>query len=194
MPEEFVDLGCGNDTRDGHLGLDVHLYDAVDIQGDARSLPLADASVKRVRSSQLLEHLNGNEELPALFEEVYRVLEPGGQFVFDVPFGRTWDADPTHKQKWTFKTIVYFLPREEVERLGWSSELFPDYYANYEIGFELVERSAAAWLSVERLPLRILSYAVRQASDYITTDKWGEFPLVAGTLEFRLRKPHASSA
>lgn len=99
MPEEFVDLGCGNDTRDGHLGLDVRLYDAVDIQGDARSLPLADASVKRVRSSQLLEHLDGNEELPALFEEVYRVLEPGGQFVFDVPFGRTWGRRPDPQTK-----------------------------------------------------------------------------------------------
>lgn len=188
-----IDLGCGNNPREGAVGVDIRDYPAVDIQRDVRDLPDEwSESIQKAYASQLFEHLSG-EEIAEALAEVSRVLEPGGEVVFDVPYGRAHDADPTHETRWYFKTIAYYLPRSEVARLGWDPETFPNYYADYDIDLELVERDARAWLDVTTAPLRPASFAVRQASQMVSTDKWDGMPLigglVGGNLVFRLRKP-----
>lgn len=183
-----LDLGCGNNPIDDAIGIDRLAYDNVDVAGDALSLPFRDEVFGHVNASQLLEHLCGREELPTVFEEVWRVLSSEGTFSFDVPIGEVWNADPTHETKWRFKTVVYFLTREEVERLGWDPVTYPDYYVEREFEFELVDWDCEAWLSVDALPLRALSLAVRKLSDVVRTDKWAAFPLGAGTLRVTLRK------
>lgn len=190
---DVIDLGCGNNPREGAVGVDIRDYPAVDIQRDVCDLPEEwEGSIEKAYASQLFEHLDG-EEIAEALEEVTRILEPGGEVIFDVPYGRAYDADPTHETRWTFKTIVYYLPRSEVARLGWDPETFPDYYSDIEIDLELVDRDVRAWLDVTAAPFRPASFAVRQASRIISTDKWDAFPLIgglaAGNLEFRLRKP-----
>lgn len=183
-----LDLGCGNNPRSDAIGVDILAYENCDVQADVCNLPFATESVERIYASQLLEHLDGQQQLPALFREISRVLTHGGEFVFDVPFGRVWDKDPTHQTKWYFKTIVYFLPRDEVKRLGWDPQKFPDYFQSNDIDLVLVERNASAWLDVEWLPLRACSFVVRKISGYITTDRWDGLPLGGGNLIFTLQK------
>lgn len=191
-PPRVIDLGCGNDPRDGAIGVDIRDYPEVDVQADIRDLPDSwTNSVEMAYSSQTLEHLDG-DGIAATMAEVSRVLEPNGQFVFDVPYGRAHDADPTHSTRWYFKTIAYFLPRDEVARLGWDPETFPDYFREYDIDLALDERDAVAWLDVTATALRPLSFAHHKLTEIVTTDKWDGLPitggLVAGNLEFRLRK------
>ena len=52
------------------------------VQGDARSLPLADASADIVVSFETIEHFEGQEDFVA---EVRRVLRPDGRFIVSTP-------------------------------------------------------------------------------------------------------------
>lgn len=188
MTETIVDLGCGNAPVEGAIGIDIRAYENTDVQGDVCHLPLKTESVDHVHASQLFEHLTG-EQLASVFEEVYRVLKPGGTLKFDVPHGRAWDADPTHQTKWLFKTVVYYLPRHEVSRLGWNPKTFPDYFRSYKFNFHLIDRDATAWLDVNWAGWRMISFVVRQMSKYIITDRWDGLPLGAALLTFHLQKP-----
>ena len=52
------------------------------LQGDARALPLADASVDAVVSFETIEHFDGQE---AFLSEIHRVLRPDGQVIISTP-------------------------------------------------------------------------------------------------------------
>lgn len=52
------------------------------LRGDARALPLADASVDIVVSFETIEHFDGQE---AFLSEVHRVLRPDGQVIVSTP-------------------------------------------------------------------------------------------------------------
>jgi ubiquinone/menaquinone biosynthesis C-methylase UbiE len=56
-------------------------------QGDVRSLPYADGFFDSVLMISILEHLRP-ADLSAAFEEVRRVLRPGGQVVYGAPVER----------------------------------------------------------------------------------------------------------
>lgn len=183
-----LDIGCGNSPIEGAVGLDLRSYPRIDVQGDATELPFKNETFESVHASQVLEHLDGKVALPSLFEEVWRVLEDGGELTFDVPLGDAWDADPTHETKWRFKTVVYFLTRSEVDRLGWDPADFPDYYADRRFEFELVDWDCSAWLWADAFPLRALSLFVRKLSERVRTDKWTALPLGSGNLWFTVRK------
>lgn len=188
-----IDLGCGNNPRKEAVGIDIRNYPAVAVQRDVRNLPDHwKNGVERAYASQLFEHLAA-EEIAEALEEVSRVLEPGGDLIFDVPYGRAYTDDPTHETEWTFKTIVYYLPRDEVARFGCDRETFPDYFSEYDLNFKLINRDATVWLDVTTAVLRPFSFVVRQTSRAISTDKWDALPIignaVAGNLVFTLRVP-----
>jgi SAM-dependent methyltransferase len=52
------------------------------VQGDARSLPLADACVDAVVSFETIEHFDGQE---AFLSEIHRVLRPDGHLIISTP-------------------------------------------------------------------------------------------------------------
>ncbi len=52
------------------------------LQGDARSLPLADACMDLVVSFETIEHFDRQDEF---LHEVHRVLRPGGRFIVSTP-------------------------------------------------------------------------------------------------------------
>ncbi len=52
------------------------------VQGDARSLPLADASVDAAVSFETIEHFDGQE---AFLSEIHRVLRPDGHLIVSTP-------------------------------------------------------------------------------------------------------------
>lgn len=71
------------------------------IQGDLLSLPQADASLELVLAPfNVLMHLYDRHTLQASFNEVFRVLAPGGVYALDVLLPDlewlTWDPDTRH--------------------------------------------------------------------------------------------------
>jgi SAM-dependent methyltransferase len=65
-----------------HFVLDVAPAYSVDVVGDARRMPLADASMDVVLITQVLEHI---PEPIAVIAEIRRVLKPGGTLLLSVP-------------------------------------------------------------------------------------------------------------
>ncbi len=103
----MIDLGCGA-QRDpaASEGLDFYPYPGVTVVHDLTDLPwpVPSGAYDAAVSHQVLEHLpyrydaSGRELLFRVFDEVWRILRPGGLFRFDVPHNRSPDAylDPTH--------------------------------------------------------------------------------------------------
>jgi SAM-dependent methyltransferase len=91
-----LDLGCGFVKPDGFIGVDNLSGAEAQIVDDERgpdlfldlnsdTLPFETDSCIEVRSSHFLEHSN----LDHIFEQVFRVLRPGGTFLFVVPYANS---------------------------------------------------------------------------------------------------------
>ena len=76
-----LDIGLDNHKYFVKLAIDSGVYKKV-ILGDARKIPLSNKSVDLVFSNCVIEHIEGIDKV---FSEVYRVLKPGGKFVFTTP-------------------------------------------------------------------------------------------------------------
>jgi len=117
-----LDLGCGYVKPDGFIGLD-------DLTGAGAQLPTEDRapdmfldlnsdplpfdvdSCSEVRSSHFLEHSN----LDHVFDQVFRVLRPGGTFLFVVPYANSAQGMfPGHQ---IFLTERFFYDNLHFQRL-----------------------------------------------------------------------------
>jgi len=120
-----LDLGCGQNKREGFIGIDVSGRSSADIVYDLRLTPwyigepiamlfaagetagscagpvyrrrLDSDSVDEVFSSHFFEHLSGPERMPFM-DEMWRVMKPGSKATIITPFYSSSRAiqDPTH--------------------------------------------------------------------------------------------------
>jgi len=109
-----LDLGCGPYKRTDAewVSVDKIKFDGVDIVSDAidylKSLP--NDSIDNINASHFIEHLKSNERIE-LFNEIYRILIPGGRVFIECPDWTCASAygDPTHKfppiSEWTFSYL-----------------------------------------------------------------------------------------
>lgn len=81
-----LDFGCGPHKREGYHGVDQFPFVGVDTVLDVRTAkwPWKDASVGAAHASHFIEHLTGLERVH-FFNELYRVLVPGGQVTIITP-------------------------------------------------------------------------------------------------------------
>jgi SAM-dependent methyltransferase len=95
-----IDLGCGQNKREGFMGVDKYPAPGVDIVHDLEVFPwpFEDNSVDEAHSSHFLEHVDGPARIP-FFQELYRILKPGATAQFITPSADSNRAiqDPTHK-------------------------------------------------------------------------------------------------
>lgn len=114
-----LDLGCGYAKPPGFIGIDnlsgvqsqiPNEENAPDIlmDLDKAPLPFADNSCEEVRSSHFLEH----SQLMHILHESYRVLRPGGTFLFAVPYANSAEGMyPGHHQflteKWFYENLTF---------------------------------------------------------------------------------------
>lgn len=116
-----LDLGCGL-HKDADIGMDAYAVPGVDVVHNALDVPwpFSDASFDRVVSHQFLEHLPptgsaGSDPLFTVFDEVWRILKPGGVFAFDVPHFKGDQAynDPTHRRSIDDRYFTRFYTPDE---------------------------------------------------------------------------------
>ena len=95
-----LDIGCGNKTEKGFIGIDRRDCGQEIVWDVREGIPLPDNSVDFIWSSHVLEHFD-NDECKELFREIYRVLKSGGVIQSILPHA----LDPTafyfdHKTFW----------------------------------------------------------------------------------------------
>lgn len=120
VPEEVkapllkLDIGCGKNKKEGFHGVDSIAFDGVDTVFDVRSgkWPWDDASVEEVHASHFLEHLDAQERVH-FFNELYRVMIPGGKALIITPHWASNRAygDPTHKWPPVAEMAFYYLDK-----------------------------------------------------------------------------------
>lgn len=109
-------LGCGNVRLDGFVNIDYVKTDAVDVLCDLSlpDWPWADNSVEYATSSHVIEHLPMREDITldgfvVFFNELGRVLQPGGRAEIRAPYGKSQRAfqDPTHRRFIVENSFLY---------------------------------------------------------------------------------------
>ena len=109
-----LDLGCGDTTQyDTNIGVDRRPAKAVAVIADLRDgLPFGDASVDRIFTVHVLEHLP--DYLP-LLDECHRILRPDGILHLMAPWWRHVNAvaDPTHVRFFDVQTIKGICTRPD---------------------------------------------------------------------------------
>ncbi len=151
--EVVVDLGCGF-RKEGNLGIDL-AAEGRDVDLVCRlgfePIPLADGCVDKVVCRDFLEHLPKAVYLERerrlrypvidLFNEVWRVLCPGGLFESLTPVYPHPEVhqDPTHLSVWTVDSMKYFCGEYPIAPLyGVEAEF--ELLDNREEGFYLFAR------------------------------------------------------
>lgn len=112
-----LDLGCGRNLQKGFTGVDIVGKPQTDahIVHDLMSFPwpFKDNSIKEVHSSHYLEHIKHgdgyHDPFFQFFDELYRILKPGGLARFVVPYWSSVRAiqDPTHMRSIGEPTFFY---------------------------------------------------------------------------------------
>jgi hypothetical protein len=104
-----IDIGGGRVPVPDHINLD-----PIHGEGEFRrriqdGIPAPDGSVESVYCAHLLEHVPAQDRIDT-FNEVWRVLVPGGTFDVIVPLFPSWGAiaDPTHVSFWVRQSFDYF--------------------------------------------------------------------------------------
>lgn len=110
-----LDIGCGGNKYEDHIGIDFVAQKGVDIVWDLTKTPwpIPDNTFTLVSASHVLEHIpRENGVFIDVMNECWRVLKYDGQMRIAVPFaGSTmfW-ADPTHVNGIVPQTFHYFDP------------------------------------------------------------------------------------
>lgn len=97
-PGPCLVIGSGVTKLAHAIHLDIDDFDGVDVVADAHRLPFADGSMGSVICEVVLEHVADPRQVVA---EACRVLRPGGQFFFIVPFLFPFHGHPNDYQRWS---------------------------------------------------------------------------------------------
>ncbi len=101
-----LDLGCGQNKIDGHVGMDIREYKQEILWDINHGIPLPNSSVKELFTSHFFEHLS-KAELPNAFSEIIRICLPGAPVKIIVPHADTIEADfLCHYTFWNEKMIA----------------------------------------------------------------------------------------
>lgn len=120
-----LNLGCGDDTRDGWWNVDALDAPGVDEIHNLEETPWPwpDEHFETILASHVFEHLT---DVKVALRECERLLVPGGQLMVIWPVGLNELADPDHKHRWVWDTPLYYCGERP-----WD----PD------VGLEVVDRS-----------------------------------------------------
>ena len=107
MPK--LNLGCGNDIREGYINLDCMKLKGVDVVHDLEvyPYPFKDNTFDYIWAEYIIEHLDNFDKI---LKELSRILKPKGKLVVKVPYDisySTW-SNYQHKRGFNLKTFTPF--------------------------------------------------------------------------------------
>ena len=106
-----LNLGSGNEIKDGFINVDFKQDKGVDIVHDLNKhpWPFENNSFKEVVAENVIEHL---DNFIQAMEEIYRVTKPNASIKMSVPYWNSSFAyiDPTHKRGFHEHTFSFFDP------------------------------------------------------------------------------------
>ena len=120
----LLDFGCGSRPYETifnvekYIGLDIEnsghptSLKRADIYYNGKTIPLPDASVDHVLAAEVFEHVFNASEL---FQEILRVLKPGGTLLLTCPF--VW---PLHEEPYDFARYTPFALNAGLRVAGFS--------------------------------------------------------------------------
>jgi ubiquinone/menaquinone biosynthesis C-methylase UbiE len=103
-----LNLGCGNKKKDGYIGIDGYLCDAVNLLADLeKELPFKDSSIEQVYLDNVIEHIH---DIPAFMKEVHRICKDGAPVDIITPHFASISSwkDPTHVHHLSFFSFDHF--------------------------------------------------------------------------------------
>lgn len=127
------DLGCGQQKREGFIGVDIVKTDATDIVYDLEQYPWTfapDDIADEVNISHYIEHV---KDLIKFMNELHRIMKKGAICNIVAPYYtsmRCWQ-DPTHTRAISEATFLYY-------NLGWRQSNKLDHYpisADFDFNF-----------------------------------------------------------
>src|SRR5262245_44746391 len=84
-----LEIGCGQRPTPGYIHNDLNKFDGVDIVGNPWEIDLADGSLEEVIALGVMEHMT-YPQFDETLQNIRRMLQPGGVFLFDVPDIPVW--------------------------------------------------------------------------------------------------------
>jgi hypothetical protein len=142
-----LNLGCGQNKRDGYVNIDKHATFQPDLIWDLENTPYpfeAD-TVTEILATHVLEHIGQTTDgFLAIMQELHRILVSGGTMEIKAPHhrGEGYWGDPTHVRPINPAIMGLFSKkncRDFAER-GWPNTPIADYL---DIDFEIVSASFA---------------------------------------------------
>jgi SAM-dependent methyltransferase len=111
--ERKLQLGCGNNPHSGFVHHDLYRHsEHVDVAHDLTTFPWPwpDSSQDYIVAEDVFEHLRG--ELPEVFNELHRILAPGGYLFIRTCEAGSWmhAYDPTHVRGFALNSFNYWDP------------------------------------------------------------------------------------
>jgi ubiquinone/menaquinone biosynthesis C-methylase UbiE len=107
-----LDLGCGDNKKEGFLGLDKFDVSDADIIHDLDEFPwpLPDSTFEEVRAIAIFEHVDNPKKF---MEEIHRVSRDGAKVVIRAPHksSQNW-TDFTHKRLVGYRTFDIFFSED----------------------------------------------------------------------------------
>lgn len=143
-----VGSGTGNiKNRNDFINIDIFALPEVDIQADARDIPVLDGCADLVFNIAMLEHV---PEPDLVVSEMLRVLKPGGLAFAFLPFMQPFHGAPDDYQRWTMNGIRH---------------LFGE-FSSVDVGLGAGPASAWTWITLEWFSL-LMSFGNRTLKDII---------------------------
>lgn len=102
-----LNLGCGNDYREGYVNVD-KVAGVADVLHDLDRFPYPwdDDSIDEVLMHHVLEHLT---DIEMVLDEIWRILKAGGKLLIWVPHFSHFQAltHPQHKHAFHYNTFAF---------------------------------------------------------------------------------------
>lgn len=111
----ILDLGAGGRSMPGVASMEYVPHPNNSVQGDCLALPFKDRCADLILSQAVIEHVTSPQDA---FEEMYRVLRPGGLLYVEVAFMQPVHMHPHHYFNVTPNGLSWLLRDWEVLEQG----------------------------------------------------------------------------
>lgn len=113
-----LNIGCGNKRKEGYLGVDKFMCEAVDVLSDlSRGIPFQSSSVDAIWLDNLIEHI---ADIPEFMQEIHRVGRHGAIVTIFTPHFASVSSwrDPTHIHHLSYFSMDHFEKESVAHYMG----------------------------------------------------------------------------